>query len=63
MLVRNSDEGLHKKLSPARVVSRPRHSPPLVKVGTVVDHSHVRGVALLLVPFSLGVHIAERPKI
>ena len=63
VLLRNSDEGLHKKLSPARVVSRPRHSPLLVKVGTVVDHSHVRGVALLLVPFSLGVHIAERPKI
>ena len=63
VLIRNSDEGLHKKLSPARVVSRPRHSPLLVKVGTVVDHSHVIGVALLLVPLCLGVDIAKRPKI
>ena len=63
MLIRILYEGLHKKLSPARVVSRPRHSPLLVKVGTVVDHSHVIGVALLLVPLCLGVDIAKRPKI
>ena len=62
MLIRNLDEGLHKKLSPAMVVSRPRHSPLLVKVWTVVDHSLVIWVALLLVPFSLGVHITKRPK-